>query len=200
MPAKKKAAKWPADAVARWNIDKLFPQANNARMHSPLQIDQIVASIQEWGWTVPVLVDTKGHIISGHGRILAAKKLGINEVPVMVARGWSNTKKRAYAIADNKLSDNSDWDRGMLAIELGTMADEFDLSLTGFSSEDLKSLSLDFKPEEQPETGGGGPVTGDDITNAKGKLGGKFGKSGQTIIDVMCPNCGQTFGVNKNDL
>ena len=101
---------WPADKVERWPIAKLIPYARNARTHSPEQVDQIAASIREWGWTNPVLVAEDGTIIAGHGRVLGAKKLGLTEVPVMVAAGWSEAQIRAYALADNKLALNAGWD------------------------------------------------------------------------------------------
>ena len=91
----------PADKVEKWKISKLIPYARNARTHSNEQVGQIAASIKEWGWTTPVLVDETGGIIAGHGRTLAAQKLGMTEVPVMVAKGWSDAKKRAYVLADN---------------------------------------------------------------------------------------------------
>lgn len=100
----------PADKVEKWKISKLIPYARNARTHSDEQVAQIAASIREWGWTTPVLVDEQGGIIAGHGRTLAAHKLEMTEVPVMVAKGWSDAKKRAYIIADNKLAQNADWD------------------------------------------------------------------------------------------
>jgi predicted alpha/beta hydrolase len=84
---------WPADRVARQPIDGLLPYARNARTHSDKQIAQIAASIREWGWTMPVLVDEEGGIIAGHGRVLAARKLGLADVPVMVARGWTRAQK-----------------------------------------------------------------------------------------------------------
>jgi ParB-like chromosome segregation protein Spo0J len=90
------ADSWPADRVERWPVAKLVPNARNARTHSDGQIAQLAASIEEWGWTIPVLVDEAGLIIAGHGRILAAYRLGIEDVPVMVAAGWSDAKKRAY--------------------------------------------------------------------------------------------------------
>jgi ParB-like chromosome segregation protein Spo0J len=98
---------WPADKVERWKIDRLIPYARNARTHDEAQVAQIAASIREWGWTVPVLVDEQGTIIAGHGRVLAARKLGYTEVPVMVARGWSEAQRRAYVLADNKLAENA---------------------------------------------------------------------------------------------
>src|SRR3954454_5615569 len=79
---------WPADKVERWPIERLIPYARNARTHSDDQIGQIAASIREWGWTNPILVTEAGTIVAGHGRVLGARKLGIKEVPVMVAQGW----------------------------------------------------------------------------------------------------------------
>src|SRR5438132_886984 len=104
---------WPADQVKHWPIEKLIPQARNARTHTPEQIDQIAASIREWGWTNPVLVTEEGTIVAGHGRVLGAKKLGLAEIPVMVAIGWTEAQIRAYGIADNKLALNAGWDDAM---------------------------------------------------------------------------------------
>jgi site-specific DNA-methyltransferase (adenine-specific) len=131
----------PADKVERWAIDKLVPYARNARTHSDEQVGQIAASIKEWGWTTPVLVDESGSIIAGHGRTLAAQRLQMTEVPVMVARGWSEAKKRAYVLADNKLALNAGWDNEMLALELGEIGDlGFDLDLTGFTADEIAAL------------------------------------------------------------
>lgn len=131
----------PADKVERWAIDKLVPYARNARTHSDEQVGQIAASIKEWGWTTPVLVDEAGSIIAGHGRTLAAQRLKMTEVPVMVAKGWSDAKKRAYIIADNKLALNAGWDNEMLALELGEIGDlGFDLDLTGFTADEIAAL------------------------------------------------------------
>lgn len=131
----------PADKVERWPINKLVPYARNARTHSDEQVGQIAASIKEWGWTTPVLVDETGSIIAGHGRTLAAQRLQMTEVPVMVAKGWSEAKKRAYVLADNKLALNAGWDNEMLALELGEIGDlGFDLDLTGFTAEEIAAL------------------------------------------------------------
>ncbi len=131
----------PADKVEQWSIDRLIPYANNARTHSADQVAQIAASIKEWGWTTPVLVDETGSIIAGHGRTLAARLLKMTEIPVMVADGWSDAKKRAYIIADNKLALNAGWDNEMLALELGEIGDlGFDLDLTGFTAEEIAAL------------------------------------------------------------
>jgi len=138
----------PADKVERWAIGKLVPYARNARTHSDEQIGQIAASIKEWGWTTPVLVDETGSIIAGHGRTLAAQRLQMTEVPVMVAKGWSDAKKRAYVLADNKLAMNAGWDNEMLALELGEIGDlDFDLDLTGFSADEIAALMpLELEP------------------------------------------------------
>jgi hypothetical protein len=139
----------PADKVERWDITRLTPYARNSRTHSDEQISQLAASIKEWGWTTPVLVDEDGSIIAGHGRTLAAQRLKMTEVPVMVAKGWSDAKKRAYVLADNKLAMNAGWDEQMLALELGELSDlNFDLELTGFNKKELQSL-LDIAEAER---------------------------------------------------
>ena len=144
----KKISMNPADQVEKWDIEKLIPYARNARTHSDEQVGQIAASIKEWGWTTPVLVDEDGGIIAGHGRTMAAKRLGMREVPVMVARGWSDAKKRAYVLADNKLALNAGWDDSMLALELKELGETgFDLDLTGFSLDEINALTpLEVEP------------------------------------------------------
>jgi DNA modification methylase len=132
---------WPADKVERRKVADLIPYARNSRTHSAEQVGQIAASIKEWGWTVPVLIDPDGGLIAGHGRILAAQKLGIADVPCMVADGWTDAQKKAYVIADNKLALNAGWDDAMLKIELGELGDlDFDLSLTGFGTDELAAF------------------------------------------------------------
>ena len=129
---------WPADKIEKWPTRKLLAYARNARTHSDEQVDQIAASMKQWGWTNPVLVDEAGIIIAGHGRTLAAAKLGISEVPVMVARGWSEADKMAYRLADNQLALNAGWDQEILRVELTELGKmEFDLSLIGFDDVQL---------------------------------------------------------------
>lgn len=131
----------PADKVEQWPIEKLVPYAKNSRTHSEEQVAQIAASIKEWGFTTAVLVDESGSIIAGHGRVMAARKLGMASLPVMVAKDWSDAQKRAYVIADNKLALNAGWDNDLLALELGELGDlGFDLELTGFTDEEIKAL------------------------------------------------------------
>lgn len=131
----------PADKTERWSLERLIPYAKNARTHSDAQIAQIAASIREWGWTTPVLVDEAGTIIAGHGRLLAAQRLQMTEVPVMVASGWTDAQKRAYVLADNKLALNAGWDNELLGLELADLKGlDFDLDLTGFSPDEIAAL------------------------------------------------------------
>jgi DNA modification methylase len=136
--------KWPADKVERRNVADLIPYARNSRTHSAEQVSQIAASIKEWGWTVPVLIEPEGGLIAGHGRILAAQKLGIKDVPCMIAEGWTDAQKKAYVIADNKLALNAGCDDAMLKVELGELdALNFDLSLTGFGADELAAFFVE---------------------------------------------------------
>lgn len=134
---------WPADKIERWPIDRLIPYARNARTHSEAQVAQIAASIREWGWTIPVLVAEDGTIIAGHGRVLAARQLGMTEVPVMIARGWTEAQKRAYSLADNKLALNAGWDDELLKLELGDLRSTISydaFSSIGFSDHEMADL------------------------------------------------------------
>lgn len=131
----------PADKVEQWPIDKLIPYAKNSRTHSDEQVAQIAASIKEWGFTTAVLVDESGSIIAGHCRVMAARKLGLTSLPVMVAAGWTDAQKRAYVIADNKLALNAGWDNELLALELGELGDlGFDMDLVCFTDEEMAAL------------------------------------------------------------
>ena len=121
-------------------VNKLIPYAKNSRTHSPEQVGQIAASIKEFGFRNPILVDGVG-IIAGHGRLLAAQKLGLDKVPTIDCSDMTESQKKAYIIADNKLAMNAGWDNAMLTIELQDLEDEgFDLSLTGFDNKELDAL------------------------------------------------------------
>jgi len=156
---------WPADKVERRKIAELIPYVRNSRTHSDAQVAQIAASIREWGWTMPILCDEVGNVIAGHGRIMAAQKLGIEDVPCMTATGWSEAKRRAYVIADNKLALNAGWDDEALALEFADLKDAgFDLELTGFElaeiddlfpADETEGLTDEDAVPEAPET----PVT-----------------------------------------
>jgi hypothetical protein len=133
-----------AKRIEIWPIDRLVPYEKNARTHSDAQVIQIAASIVEFGFTNPILVDTNAGIIAGHGRLLAARKLGLAEVPVIILDHLSEAQKRAYVIADNKLALNAGWDDALLSAELAELQrDGFDLGLTGFSEAELEDLLSD---------------------------------------------------------
>lgn len=121
------------------STEQLIPYARNARIHDPAQIDQIAASIRDFGWTNPVLIDESDVIIAGHGRVMAARQLGLTQVPVIVLRGLSEAQRRAYAIADNKLALNSEWDEDALRAELAELQD-LSLESIGFSSDEISDL------------------------------------------------------------
>jgi len=136
--------------VERWPIDRLVPYARNARTHSGEQVAQVAASIREWGWTNPVLVDEAGGIIAGHCRVLAGKQLGLAEVPVMLAAGWSDAQKRAYVLADNQLGLNAGWNPELLRLELAELRDlKFDIGLIGFDDDTPITGLTD--PDDVPE-------------------------------------------------
>jgi ParB-like chromosome segregation protein Spo0J len=142
----------PGFAAEKRATDDLIPYARNSRKHSDAQLVQLVASMREWGFTSPVLVDEKDTILAGHGRVLAAKKLGMPDVPVIVARGWTEAQKRAYVIADNKLALNADWDSELLAVELQDLcAAGFEVLTTGFEGDELAALLGDIKPTDVNE-------------------------------------------------
>lgn len=141
----------------------LKPYKNNARTHSAKQIQQIANSIQEFGFTNPVLVDENDRIIAGHGRVLAAEKLGMKEVPTICIRNLTEVQIRAYIIADNKIAANAGWDENLLAIELRYISElKFDLDLIGFETEEIDSI-LDGNncdpADESPEPKKGPAVT-----------------------------------------
>jgi DNA modification methylase len=127
--------------IALWAIERLIPFARNPRTHPEAQITQIAASIVAFGFNNPILVDSQEGVIAGHGRLLAARKLGLTEVPVIVLDHLSEPQKRAYIIADNKLAENAGWDDDLLRIEVEALKDEsFDVSLLGFDDIELARL------------------------------------------------------------
>lgn len=122
-------------------VADLIPYAKNSRTHSDAQVAQVAASIKEFGWTNPILIDGDNGIIAGHGRLMAARKLGMEEVPCIELNGMTENQKKAYIIADNKLALNSGWDVELLGLELGALQEDgFDLSLVGFDANELATL------------------------------------------------------------
>ena len=134
-------------------IESLIPYARNSRTHSDEQVAQVAASIKEFGFTNPVLIDADGGIIAGHGRTLAARKLGLQEVPCIRLGHLTEAQRRAYIIADNKLALNAGWDEEMLALEFKELADMgFDLELTGFGLDDIDELLAELDATPKGET------------------------------------------------
>jgi len=146
-----------AKRIELWPIDRLIPYARNPRTHSDAQVAQIAASIAEFGFNCPILVDSKAGIVAGHGRLQAARKLGLAEVPVIVLDHLSETQRRAFAVADNRLGELAGWDEELLALELKDLADAgFDATLTGFDDGEIAALAAgldsgeqEAKPEEE---------------------------------------------------
>lgn len=135
--------------IAYKKVNNLIPYINNSRTHSEEQINQIFASINEFGFTNPLLIDEKDNIIAGHGRLLASKKLKMEEVPCIVLSGLTEAQKKAYIIADNKMALNAGWDEELLKIELENLKElDFDLELTGFNVDELDDI---FQTEEEQE-------------------------------------------------
>jgi len=127
--------------IEQVKLDALIPYARNSRTHSDAQVAQIAASIKEFGFTNPVLIDETGSIIAGHGRVMAARKLAITDIPSIRLTHLTDAQKKAYVIADNKLALNAGWDDEMLAVELTDLKDMgFDLDLTGFSTDEIEAL------------------------------------------------------------
>jgi DNA modification methylase len=144
--------------IELWPIEKLRPYAKNAKIHGEAQVAKIAASMAKFGWTVPCLVADDGELIAGHGRVLAASALGLTDAPVIRLGHLDEAERRAYRIADNKLTELGEWDEAMLRDEIaGLLAEDFDLDLLGFSDEELDALLQD------PETvGAEGAVDGED--------------------------------------
>jgi ParB-like chromosome segregation protein Spo0J len=159
-------------------IESLIPYARNSRTHSDAQVAQIAASIKEFGFTNPVLIDQEGGIIAGHGRVMAARKLKLAEVPCIRLGYLTDTQKRAYVIADNKLALNAGWDNEMLQVEFADLTElGFNLDLTGFSSDEINALKLpDFDPATEDEQG------------KLDELDPKW---------ICCPKCGSEFDARK---
>ena len=133
--------------VVAWPVEKLIPYARNARTHSAEQVAQVAASIAEFGWTNPILAGADGIVIAGHARLLAARKLGMTEVPVIVLDHLTESQRRALVLADNRLALNAGWDEEMLRVEMAALDDDgFNLEVVGFTDEEIADLLRD--PEE----------------------------------------------------
>lgn len=132
---------WIAEKIEPWPIEKLIPSVRNARTHSEVQVGQIAASIQEFGFTNPVLIGDDGSLVAGHGRLLAAHKLGITQVPVVVLSHLTATQRRLLMLADNKIAENAAWDDDLLQAEIAALLEEgAQLGLTGFDADEVDKM------------------------------------------------------------
>ena len=147
-------ARGPAfDGIALKPISGLMPYARNARLHDESQLTSLEQSFREFGWTMPVLVDETGGVIAGHARLIIAERLGFDVAPVLTATGWDEGRRRAYILADNKLTERGGWDWELVAAELKDIRDlGTPLDLTGFEDFETEPLlAADWKPPEKPE-------------------------------------------------
>jgi len=160
--------------ITQKKVTELIPYVNNSRTHSDEQVAQIAASIKEFGWTNPILVDGSNGIIAGHGRLLAARKLGLKEVPTIELADLTDTQRKAYIIADNKLALNAGWDNEILKLELYVLDEaDYSLDMTGFSADELTEVMFGklIDPESPDE----------------------FKEVDETDMGHKCPRCGFEF-------
>ena len=136
--------------VTNKHIDLLIPYAKNARVHDDAQIAQIAGSIKEFGFNNPVLIDKDNGIIAGHGRVMAARKLGLTEVPTILLDHLNETQRKAYILADNRIAINSTWDNEMLSLELMDIKDDVSLAMLGFNVDELDALLKEISSTELP--------------------------------------------------
>lgn len=147
-----------AKRLQMWPLERLRPYERNARTHSPEQLAQLRASIEEFGFTAPILVDSEDGILAGHGRLEAARQLGLPKVPVVVLDHLTPAQRRAYVIADNKLAENAGWDLDLLALELDAV--EIDPAVLGFGEADLARLQDGLELGQFEEAGAGAVTAG----------------------------------------
>ena len=160
-------------------VEDLIPYVNNSRKHSDEQVAQISASIKEFGWTNPILIDGTNSIIAGHGRLMAARKLKMDEVPTIELDHLTDTQRKALVIADNKLALNADWDNTLLTIELDNLLkDGFALDILGFNEQEIKTIMSDVNFDAGSE-------------EDQGKLDQLDPKW------ICCPHCGKEFDARE---
>ena len=160
-------------------VEDLIPYVNNSRKHSDEQVAQISASIKEFGWTNPILIDGTNSIIAGHGRLMAARKLKMDQVPTIELGHLTDTQRKALVIADNKLALNADWDTTLLTIELDELLkDGFAIDILGFNEQEIKTIMQEVNFDAGSE-------------EDQGKLDQLDPKW------ICCPNCGKEFDARE---
>jgi len=161
-------------------IGDLIPYVNNSRTHDEEQVTQLASSMKEFGFTNPVLIDEQDGLIAGHGRVLAAKRLGLEEIPAIIVDGLTEAQKKALVIADNQLALNADWDIDKLKLEISSLDElDFNLDLLGFKDDFLASMQnlVDFEPATEDEQG------------QLDELDPQW---------CTCPHCGKEFDLREN--
>lgn len=175
-----------AEQLTMVSIDDLIPYANNAKKHGVKQINQIRASLREFGFVTPVLIDFDNNIIAGHGRVEAARAEGMSEVPCVVVTNLSEAQRKAYILADNRLSETAVWDKDLLKIELkGLEALDFDVGIVGFDAECLKKIEVNAYTRAAP--GQSEAPDGDAASSSEP----------ETPHTYRCPECGFEFVVEE---
>lgn len=183
---------WPADNMERKLVEELIPYDRNPKIHPDAQVKQIANSIRQWGWTMPILVDENYQVLAGHGRLYAAKEVGLESVPVIKAVGWTDEMKKSYVIADNKIAENGEWDTGLYFSQLKEMAnDGFDLSLMGV---DIDLSAFNYQPVFEPSFDAS-EIDDKKMIQAADKLNRDQDDriKGQEGVEVICPHCAETF-------
>jgi len=172
----------------------LVPYEKNSRIHSDVQIERLTNAINEWGFTIPILIDEENRVIAGHGRLFAADSLEMEKVPCIVAQGWTDAQKRAYVIADNKLAEGSAWNDDLYWSELQSLLDDdFNVDLIGV---DIDPVYLSFEPNVSPVTQSG-EVEESDMARAEGHISNNIQSlstpNSDRGIEVICPYCAELF-------
>lgn len=188
--------------VEMWPVDRAKPYAENPRKITDAAVAKVAAVIKEFGWRQPIVVDKDGVIVVGHTRRLAAISLGLDKVPVHVASNLTEAQIRAYRIADNRVGEETDWDRDKLVVELSALTDlDIDLSSLGFDDVDIGELLGEaYKPILNPQSGRD-DVTDADVAKAGDKLHGTIKDNAKKdIVDVICPHCGEEYGLARDAL
>lgn len=185
------------------DVIELKAYENNARTHSDEQVDKIAISIQKFGFNSPILIDENHIIIAGHGRLLAAKKLGVFKVPTIMLTGLSDDERKAYTITDNRLSELGEWDHNLLLEEVSSLLSlDFNLDDIGLDDDFINSLNAyaQYEPVLEPSKHQE-EVTDDDMSKKEKKMGEAYQeKSQQNLIEIICPHCAEEFNIDPEAL
>lgn len=190
----KSAVRVSATAMRMVPVADLIPYANNAKIHGPAQIAKLRASLREFGFVSPVLIDDSNNILAGHGRVLAAQAEGMTEVPCVLVTDLSEAQRKAYILADNRLAEDAAWDESLLRMELDTLAGmDFNVSLTGFDIGGPIHVNAHDRaaPGQSQASGEGGPPQALDLDSASGDA------PAPAATVHHCPKCGFVFEVQS---